>query len=403
MIKFLFFCGGGVSLAAFLQGCRTGPVLPPSWKADVSQVYAASTLGTGKGTFIQDAVGKRHRLTTTALNTLFHTTGDEMIMDTFVSAGNQYLTVGKGVDGVCKVIPSPSDDFFQPLQWTIRKGASSVGGEACDLWATPFHIPGQSLQASACIAADGVPRAFNYSYGLAYAAASSFSFLFSNVVVRPPDEADFLLTDACTSHYPSPQCAQISEVAMEVYRTRSANEPNSLENRDVGDALGDMAFACDLAGIDGTKLVTKWAVRANSSWGQYGYCLYIGGNNVCFGHTGKHVGRESALGLGAGAVQGQCSPNTDVGSWFSFPTEGHCQEGATLGTDGCTWIAEVVRTVSAKCVYEDRGLKASCAEERGHAPMTKSANIFAAALATADPSKGGCPDAEPRSVETLLV
>lgn len=419
MIMYVLVCGGSASLdqtkvpdfnaasvavkAALNSGVPLGVVIAPQWKADVIQLYGASTLGAGKGTFVHDAVGKRRRVTTTALNTLFHTAGDEFINDALQASDNEYMTVGKGPDSVCKLIPVPYYDTFALLQIATRKGESSVGGEACDLWAGAIDYHGQHMEVSACVAADGVPRAFNSSSGFAYKAASVTSFIFSNVVVGPAADADFASTDACTNRYPLPPCAQLSEVGFDVYRVRSANEPNSLENRDVGDALGDMAFACDLAGIDGTQVVTKWAVKANSSWGQYGYCLYLSGKNECFGHTGKHVGRESALGLGSGALQGQCSLNDDVGSWFSFPAEGHCPEGYPLGTNGCTWIAEVVRTISAQCVYEERGLKASCAGERGHAPMTKSADIFAAAFATSDPSKGGCPDAVPMSVNTLIV
>eukprot|EP00927_Polykrikos_kofoidii_P029678 TRINITY_DN2562_c0_g2_i1.p1 TRINITY_DN2562_c0_g2~~TRINITY_DN2562_c0_g2_i1.p1 ORF type:complete len:427 (-),score=65.05 TRINITY_DN2562_c0_g2_i1:115-1395(-) len=389
--------------AALNSGVPFGVVIPPQWKAEVTQDNGANTLGTAKGTITHDAVGKRRRITTTTLNTLFHTVGDEMIVDTLQTSDTDYVTVGKVSDSVCKKIPSPYYDMFGLLQIATRKGESSVGDEACDLWAGAIDYHGQHMEVSACVAADGVPRAFNSSSGLAYKAISTTSYVFSNVVVGPPDEADFALTDACTNHYPLPQCAQFSEVGFDVYRVRSAAEPNSLENRDVGDALGDMAFACDLAGLDATNVVTKWAVKANSSWGQYGYCLYTNGKNECFGHTGNHVGRESALGLGSGAVQGQCSLNDDVGSWFSFPAEGHCPEGTPLGTRGCTWIAEPIRTISAQCVYIERGLKASCAEELGHAPMTKSKDIFVAAFATSDPSRGGCPDAVPVSVNTLIV
>merc|ERR1711865_282084 len=131
------------------------------------------------------------------------------------------------------------------------------------------------------------------------------------------------------------------------------------------------------------------------SWGQYSHCLYLDDNNYCFGSSGKQVGRESAVGLGKGSasVQGQCTPNQDVGSWFSFPTEGLCPDGAQVGDMGCTWSAKPLRTVSAACILNDRGLKDSCANERGHAPLTKSAAIFKAALESSDPAKGGCPDA----------
>jgi len=253
------------------------------------------------------------------------------------------------------------------------------------------------------VASDGVPRQLNVTTGMAYKAASTQNYTFSNPRIGPLGDEEFAESDVCAHRYPLPPCAGAEEVSLTMYRVHSRAEPRSLANRNSGDALGDMAFFCDLAGLDATSLVTKWSVRANSSWGQYGYCLFSGGKNVCYGNTGKHVGRQSALGLGKGAVQGQCSVNDDVGNWLAFPGEGECADGASVGTGGCTWSATAVRTVSAGCIIKDRGLAASCAQDRGHAPMTKSSAIFEAALETADPAKGGCPDAELAEDVVLVV
>jgi len=249
------------------------------------------------------------------------------------------------------------------------------------------------VNVSACIAADGVPRQFNQTSSIAYKAAKSQFMTFSNVTVGPLPDDTFLPSEACRDRWPTPACPAAGVEKMKLYRVRSTKEPSSLDNRNLGDALGDMGFFCSLGGMDETQVVTSWAVEANSSWGQYAYCLFSGGKNTCYSGTARQVGRESALGMGEGALQGQCSKNADVGSWFSMPQEGECPEGATIGMDGCTWRAQALRTVSARCILEDRGLKASCEKERGHAPMLRSAAIFAAALETADESKGGCPDA----------
>jgi len=114
---------------------------------------------------------------------------------------------------------------------------------------------------------------------------------------------------------------------------------------------------------------------------------------MCWRHTGKHVGRERALGLGAGAAQGQCSDIEETGSWLSLPDIGECPAGTAVATDGCTWSATRVRSVRAGCIIKDRVLQDICAQELGHAPMLKSVAIFAAALETSDLAKGGCPDA----------
>jgi len=304
---------------------------------------------------------------------------------------NANITIGEGPNSVCKVIPSPYYDMFAILHLAEHQGSGSVAGEPCEVWALSLKASGYESNVSACIAADGVPRQYNMTSNVAFKLAGSKFLTFSNISVGPPGDAAFEPSEVCRERWPMPPCPSSAVETLDLYRVRSPKEPNSAVNRNLGDALGDMAFFCDLS-LDETQVVTHWAVEANNSWGQYGYCLYVNGQNLCFGSTGHQVGRESALGLGEGAVQGQCSSNEDVGSWFSLPGQGQCPLGAPVGTGGCTWAARALRTVSTACIMEERGLKAACARERGHAPMRRSAAIFRAALETADPAKGGCPD-----------
>lgn len=375
------------------------PIVAPSWAANALQTYGGAGLSDGKGKYSYDRTNERFRISTCARQTLFHSAGDEMCTDQLtknVSQGplayNSNQTVGKGDAAVCKAFPSPYYDPFGWLAVAHFAGTSVVGFETCDLWAFATTYSGMNLSFSACIGSDGVPRQFNQSNGMAYKAASFQGLTLWNVTVGPLRDEEFAPSEVCAETFPMPPCPHTATKSFSVYRVHSDREPESLENRDTGDALGDMAFFCSLASLDETQLVTKWAVQANSSWGQYAYCLYQGGKNMCYGSTGKHVGRESALGL-EGAAQGQCSANSVVGSWFAFPSEGHCPEGVPIGAGGCTWTATVARTVSARCIVRDRGLADSCARERGHAPMVKSAEIFRAALETSDPRLGGCPDA----------
>jgi len=380
--------------AARQAGPRLGPYIAPAWKADVQQLFGVSSLGTGVGTYLYDREGRRWRSTATANITLFHAGGERWVQDQLsadVGTYGQNMTTGEGPNAVCRALPTRYSDPFVLLHFARRQGMSSVGGEPCELWAGGVA----AYNASACVGSDGVPRAFNMTTGVAYKAASSMHYVFSNPVVGPLDDAEFAPSDACASCYPAPPCRQSGVAELELFRVHGAQEPPSLENRNLGDALGDMAFFCDIAGFDESQLVTKWSVEANTSWGQYAYCIYAAHKNLCFGHTGKHVGREGALSLGKGTMGGQCSANDDVGSWYSFPAEGQCPEGAALGSGGCTWKATVARTISAGCVLEERGLKEAFGVERGHAPMARSAAIIHAALETADPARGGCPDARP--------
>lgn len=256
---------------------------------------------------------------------------------------------------------------------------------------------------SASIAGDMIPRELNVSgYTLSKLGNSQMKFL--NVQGGPQKDAVFAPSTACATSYPTRACPSQGVTNLDLYRVHGVSEPLELENRNLGDGLGDMGFFCLMAAND-SSLVSRWTVSADTSWGQYAYCLYNHyEGNVCYGNTGKKVGRESSLGLGAGHLQGQCSANTDVGSWYSFPAEGQCKDGEAISTNGCTWgDAKRVRTVTASCILQDRGLLKACAAEMGHAPFLRSTAIFEAALASNDPSRGGCPDANVSAVEDLLT
>lgn len=221
------------------------------------------------------------------------------------------------------------------------------------------------------------------------------SMVFSNVEVGDLDDQTFAISNACATNYPTPLCPYTGIQTLNLYRIHSAKEPNQIENRNAGDALGDLSFMCEKDGAAKFKdaLVTHWRLETNASWGQYSYCFFADGHNKCSG-GGMHIGRESSWGLGAGALQGQCSDNDDVGSWYALPADGECGPGEPIGTNGCTWTgAKAMRTVLASCIFNDRRLTEVCAEERDHQPYRKAVEVLVQALASDDPSQGGCPDA----------
>jgi len=383
-----------------------GPPIQPLWKASV---VSGNTMGESKGTFYYDSKNQRFRLQSCGPSHIFHPDDqlctDELAKKNGVPAGyNTNFTIGPNSDdALCKVIPSPYNDFFGGLYAAKPQGPGMVGSVSCEVWKSQINWQGTDINFTACIDSNRIPRQYNTTMSKGYVAFRNTIITFSNITIGSLTDNDFAPSDACAKRFPMPPCNNSAMESFDVYRVRSSKEPNSLDNRNVGDALGDMAFFCDISGMDESQVVTRWSVLANSSWGQYGYCLYQGGVNRCYGMTGKHVGRQSALGLGKGSVQGQCSPNDDVGSWFAFPAEGSCPPNASIGTGGCTWTAKPQRTVSAACILNERGLKKSCAKEYGHAPMTKSASIFRLALESSDPAKGGCPDVTAASYSDYIV
>eukprot|EP00418_Pyrodinium_bahamense_P034993 CAMPEP_0179135900 /NCGR_PEP_ID=MMETSP0796-20121207/64728_1 /TAXON_ID=73915 /ORGANISM="Pyrodinium bahamense, Strain pbaha01" /LENGTH=218 /DNA_ID=CAMNT_0020834945 /DNA_START=26 /DNA_END=682 /DNA_ORIENTATION=- len=191
-------------------------------------------------------------------------------------------------------------------------------------------------------------------------------------------------------------CGNFSVTTLDVYRYHTANDAFTLANRNAGDAMGDMHYVCTKYDSQTYKmgLISRWTVSANSSWGRYAICNALMNSNRCYG-TSAHVGRENAV---LRARRGQCTENTYLGSWYSFPEKSECKCGQPVGTDGCMWGgARRLRTATARCVLEERGLGKACEETRGHGPYYRAAAILRAALASTEPEAGGCPEVSPQS------
>mmetsp|Transcript_140720 Transcript_140720/g.199420 ORF Transcript_140720/g.199420 Transcript_140720/m.199420 type:complete len:270 (-) Transcript_140720:12-821(-) len=153
--------------------------------------------------------------------------------------------------------------------------------------------------------------------------------------------------------------------------------PLAFANHDMADALGDALFACadrfSLQKFD-DKLLTHVSIEVDTRYGGYASCsdtdpgtceigaklpgsVDIISNNIS---VGRHVATFWHICGDQLNVTGQCTPNVETGSWFSFPQQGQCPGGVPVGTRNCTWSVQTVhRTVETSCLFA-RGLNASC-------------------------------------------
>mmetsp|Transcript_51502 Transcript_51502/g.130129 ORF Transcript_51502/g.130129 Transcript_51502/m.130129 type:complete len:429 (-) Transcript_51502:680-1966(-) len=385
------------------QGANGPPTLAAAWSADFT-MSRRGPVRSANGTYHYDKKGQRARVIFDLVFDYAGPSDEPMRYDVLAantSGFNDNATVGIGQDAVCRPFHrSVFIDLFDGLTNGYSSGWRIINGEPCQVWI--FNSTVEAIQSSVCIARDGVPRQLNSSFDpifgiVQHAFSGSTDLTFFGVRIGFPPQGTFDLSQACKERYPAQPCHSGRVAPLDVYRIHSPGEPIDVRDRNVADALGDIAFMCEegAAAKFGHSLVTHWSLWANTSWDQYSYCFYMTGHNVCMGSRSR-IGRESAWGLGVGHLQGQCSENADVGSWYSVPGHGECSPGESIGSNGCTWsAARAVRTVKASCILEDRGLLAACATERekGARPWVRSAAIFEAALASADVSLGGCPDA----------
>lgn len=263
-------------LIAAATEVNQGATIAKSWSANISAT--TGTPGAQIGTYHYEMTQEhqRFRQTIRYANHIFRPNG-VMIADTLsmnqTSDFNQNVTLGEGSDSVCKAMPSPFYDPFGWLRVATQNGTSVVDGKNCTVWAFDYKQPGatSTMHFSAAIAGDAIPREMNVS-GYFRTKIGNSQMKFSNVQEHAQEDAIFTPSAACARNYPTPACRNQGTVDLDVYRLHGPTEPLKLENRNVGDALGDLGFFCLMAAND-SSLVSRWTLSANTSWGQYAYCL----------------------------------------------------------------------------------------------------------------------------------
>lgn len=188
----------------------------------------------------------------------------------------------------------------------------------------------------------------------------------------------------------APMCVRGGVEEFSVLRIHG-KEPSSLTNRNVADSNGELEILLEYFNPSdrekaSAQWLTKWAVEADAEWTTYSKCHY------------NHLTKKDACTcyqLPCSRKRIGCRALADVnGTWYSFPEDGECASGTTIGTNGCTWKANPVRTISLACLYYDRGVS-------GMIPWYNTSQFLHAgealdsALATSDPAQGGCPDSTP--------
>jgi len=392
-------------------GARTGrgrAEVPAKWSADldVHTLYAGSASKQGRGVFHYDRPGRRSRMSFKFAFSYFrpnHTAWQDQL-DVALPSGllSSNTTIGLGAAGVCEPDPPSGESFHDMFSWiggATPAGRGEVSGEPCDIFRTSDPGRHSGSNYSVCVGTEGLPLEFNRSRHFGGFSGET-RLRFSRFRLGSPGDDAFRRSEACEEHFPRPPCADRGVSTIDVYRVYESAEPLALEDRNAGDTLGDLAFICIRGAVAGEadNLVAHWKVNVSHAFGQYARCNFNGTRNSCIGPKAQltSVGRRGGVGFGGmGDVAGQCSPNLDVGSQFSFPTEARCPPGVTPGaSSGCAWGDAVhVRTVRAACLLNERGLMAACAREVGHAPFSEAARIWAAAFASDDPARGGCPEA----------
>jgi hypothetical protein len=297
----------------------------------------------------------------------------------------------------CQPVPNATfGDFFGWTQVGKYIGQQTLGpkfqNRTCDLWR---YVSANQVNLSLC-AQGNTPVLLTI---IQHDVTQSFSVYF---------EKDFFPgTPAASLFVPQPECfvadplcdgGEVVELDAFIFHPAHMFD---LYNENVADMLGDTVFICEdsmsnHSTIDQFQWVSRYTLQLWSGYGQYAECNRPKPNEsgICIGSERFAVGREAAFGVKEKC--GQCTNNSDVGSWYSLMTGGMCNTttqqmgpNATLGQ--CTWrILEKKKTIDGKCLLTTNNMLGVCLKERNY-PFAQSSAILLQSFESSDPSKGGCP------------
>eukprot|EP00316_Scyphosphaera_apsteinii_P016398 CAMPEP_0119319650 /NCGR_PEP_ID=MMETSP1333-20130426/49981_1 /TAXON_ID=418940 /ORGANISM="Scyphosphaera apsteinii, Strain RCC1455" /LENGTH=396 /DNA_ID=CAMNT_0007326117 /DNA_START=101 /DNA_END=1291 /DNA_ORIENTATION=- len=230
----------------------------------------------------------------------------------------------------------------------------------------------------------------------------SIRYKFENLMERLLPPTLFTIPiEGCFEKVPTCQDGKVT--GMDVYLAHP-HQYRYLDDEDTGDARGDVVFLCpDLLNPGSSAFnlydaVSQWRVEVDSHWGQYQQCNGYPG--LCFGLEDFAVGRQVPYGSITVPRSGQCTPNSESGSWLSHTAGGKCAQGNRPAPGVCSWRPiERVKTISLACLASK--MTGACRSDIMAAggvpfPLTHwifntSLPVFLKAFASEKVALGGCP------------
>jgi len=373
------------------------PKMATSYAGSLTETGGSGSYGSMHGHEVYDE-SSAMRVMAIVEDLPFNGTENRLNITTILASNASFLEIS----GRCQ--PLPDKDKFAPmwgwLKYAKQLGNMTIDNRPCNLYG--LEVPTQNLTMSVCIDAvtGRVPVSFNISMP-SYSADSIYGPDIHEGLT-PSDKEMLKIPDRCSEKPPICDGGEASE--LDVFIFHPANQFD-LDNENVADLRGDTAFICldAISGhtaADAYQWVSRYTLQVWSGWGDYGECNRPSPHEPgeCISFEDFAVGREASFGFKASA--GQCSNNSDIGSWFSLPRDGMCQNDTqVLGVEGdghCSWrVLEKVKTINGSCLLTDQGMLDSCISE-ATMPFVKTESVLLSAFTETDPSKGGCPDISPK-------
>eukprot|EP00730_Choanoeca_flexa_P007087 TRINITY_DN12279_c0_g1_i1.p1 TRINITY_DN12279_c0_g1~~TRINITY_DN12279_c0_g1_i1.p1 ORF type:complete len:415 (+),score=82.12 TRINITY_DN12279_c0_g1_i1:770-2014(+) len=360
------------------------PILPDQFESSMNLSLGGRSSGVGRMLYSKPLKA----MYTEDINPAPLVNGTEEFEQLFLE-NNLYVTL----NSICRPVDGAFYDFFGWVQYASSAGTAVVNNRPCQLW--QFNTSHDAL--SVCVDADLRPVQYTLTLDH-FPYSQTFDFGPDFHSVTSINASVFVPAEDCL--HPAPTCQDRSintTTSLLAYVFHPNTTTGDIANQDVADELGDVVFICgdvltNNTGNDHYSWVTLYNLTVVDNWAQYQQCNDYPG--TCLGYGGPGVGREASYGVHPNA--GQCTPNDDVGNWYSLPKQGMCQRGQTMGLDyNCTWyIQRRIKTIDARCLLDTQGMQASCVKE-GQVPFVSTRAILRKAFASEDVVNGGCPELVP--------
>jgi len=223
-----------------------------------------------------------------------------------------------------------------------------------------------------CLGSGGAPKFLDIVLDPAFSGKTNADFFtvsvaFHNVKLGPLPAETFARPTPCLEGPPPAACPYAASEPTEektlIHFTHAPGKSCGLNNLMTNDLHGSLAYTAP--GASGPWITAAspyyeymqvYNVTMRRGYAPLEDCNYSPDQQqmVCRGGfrtaaNAKSVGRSSTAYM-EGPFSGQCSENTMIGSWFSFPSTGECAAGWDVGFQDCSWKTQAFKVVSTSCV-----------------------------------------------------
>mmetsp|Transcript_21397 Transcript_21397/g.27193 ORF Transcript_21397/g.27193 Transcript_21397/m.27193 type:complete len:482 (-) Transcript_21397:61-1506(-) len=275
-------------------------------------------------------------------------------------------------NGICRYYPQHYNNIFSWVPKGEYMGKKEAYGQSLDWFSYETKTSNGNIADFQLLADGNTPVVLNVTVTSSKDIMKE-SIHFTDFQEATIDPSVFQTPDSCVGEGIICDGGSIETMDMILF---SPTNDTSLMNKNTGDLNGAAGSICEATqenSLRSADFISLYSVEVNTAWGQYGICY----NGYCNGANTYSVGRAASFRVKD--QEGQCSDNSDTGSWFSLVAGAQCTEDQQIEDGTCSWkVVSHQTTITGECL-KSHGFVSSC-ESDPLIPFTSSAQILQEAL-----------------------